>query len=225
MSFDIHVIVRYWPDLLHGAMLTLLCLFGVFLISGLIGVAVCMGSLSRNKLISVPSRWYVHILRVAPDIVTVFWVYYCVPPLFGLRISGLGCGIIALSLTSGAYFAEVIRAGVQSVPLGQTEAAISLGMKHWQGWFLVVLPQAVRNMLPALINTFTDLLKHTSLLAGIGVGELTYQAYTLGAQTFRYVEFLTVVGVAYFIIIFPLSLYARLLGGAKDHSRLTVLTS
>jgi His/Glu/Gln/Arg/opine family amino acid ABC transporter permease subunit len=209
MSFDHHVILRYWPQLLEGVAITLLALALALAFAVALGLAACIGSLARAPLIHRVSRGYVHLLRVVPDVVLIFWIYFCLPPLFDLRLPALTSGVLALSLTSGAYFAEIFRAGILAVPHGQLEAALALGLPAWIRWRSVVLPQAVRRMMPAFVNHFTELLKHTSLLAGISAGELTYRAYTLGAQTFRYLEFLTCIAVAYFVIVFPLSLWAR----------------
>jgi polar amino acid transport system permease protein len=210
MDFDYHLIAQHLPELLSGLAVTLAAVALSLAIAIVIGLLTCIGNIAEDGALSRLCRAYVDLFRVIPDIVLVFWVYFCLPPLLGLRLSALSCGVIALSLGTGAYLSEVFRAGILAVPRGQVEAAASLALPGYCVWSRIILPQAVRRMMPTFVNTLTELLKHTTLLSGIGVAELTYQAYTLGAQTFRYVEFLTAVAVAYFIVIFPLSLYARL---------------
>lgn len=209
MGFDTHILFQYAVPLWHGFVTTLGVVAASLLLATVLGLLGCAGSLSGQPVVFRVARGYVDFFRVVPDVVLIFWVYFCLPPIFGLRLSATASGVLALALGTGAFLAEVFRAGVLAVPTGQVEAALALGIPAVARWRLVVLPQAIRRMMPALVNTVTDLLKHSSLLAGITVGEMTYVAYTIGAQTFRYVEPLTAVAVAYFAVIFPLSLYAR----------------
>jgi His/Glu/Gln/Arg/opine family amino acid ABC transporter permease subunit len=209
MDFDYHVLKQYYPALLEGLAVTLAAVTLSLGIAIAIGIATCVGNIANAGVFSRLCRAYVDLFRVIPDIVLVFWVYFCLPPIFGLKMSALTCGVIALSLGTGAYLSEIFRAGILAVPHGQAEACDSLALPRFCKWSRVIMPQAVRRMLPTFVNAFTELLKHTTLLSGIGVAELTYQAHTIGAQTFRYVELLTAVAVCYFVVIFPLSLFAR----------------
>jgi len=209
VEFDVHVLRQYAPALLAGFVTTLGVVVASLLLAVVLGLLACLGSLRGHGAVFRVSRWYVDFFRVVPDVVLIFWVYFCLPPVFGLRLSATTSGVLALALGTGAFLAEVFRAGVLAIPRGQIEAALALGIPAVERWRQVILPQAVRRMMPAFVNTVTDLLKHSSLLAGITVGEMTYVAYTIGAQTFRYVEPLTAVAIAYFAVIFPLSLYVR----------------
>jgi len=209
MGFDFHVLRQYAPELFGGLLNTLWIVAGSLALATLLGLLGCLGSLTERGLLFRMSRWYIDLFRVIPDVVLIFWVYFCLPLLFDVRLPGGVSGVLALGLGTGAFMAEVFRAGVLAVPQGQVEAALALGIPTAERWRRVILPQAIRRMMPAFINTLTDLLKHSSLLAGIAVGEMSYVAYTVGAQTFRYVEMLSTVAIAYFVIIFPLSQYAR----------------
>lgn len=209
MDFDYHVLVQYSGELLLGLVTTLWAIGITLAIAAAIGLFTCAGSLSASPFFRAIAKVYTDIFRVLPDIVLVFWVYYCFPLVFHLRLSALGSGILALSLTMGAFLAEIFRAGILTVSAGQVEAAHALGLGAIARWKKIILPQAIRRMLPAFVNSFTELLKHTTLLAGIGVTELTYQAYTLGSRTFKQFEFLTAIAVLYFAVIFPLSILAR----------------
>ena len=209
MDFDYFVLQRYYPLLLEGLLMTIVAI-GISLGIGIVlGLVACLGSLLGPGTAHMVSRAYVHLFRATPELVLIFWVYYCLPPILDIRLSALASGVLALSVVTGAYLAEIFRAGVLAVPRGQVEAAYALGIPGYYRWRHVILPQAVRRMMPAFVNYLTELLKHTTLLAGIGVTELTYQAYTLGAQTFHFLEFLSAIAVAYFVVILPLSLYVR----------------
>lgn len=209
MTFDWFVITRYAPQLIDGLITTLAAIGASLLFATILGLAACVGSFGRHPLPQAVARIYTNVFRVVPDIVLIFWMYYCFPLVFALKLEALTSGVVALSLTTGAYLSEIFRAGIMTVAEGQIEAARALGLRALPIWLRIVLPQAVRRMAPPFINTFTELLKHTTLLAGIGVAELTYQAYTLGARTFKQLEFLSVIAVAYFLVILPLSMLSR----------------
>ena len=130
--------------------------------------------------------------------------------IFDFRISAEGAGIVALTLYSGAFLAEIFRAGMEAVPKGQYEAANSLGIPRVWSFTLIIVPQAARMMTPPFINFLCDLVKVSSLLSAIGITELAYHASIISGETFRYLEIFTVAGIFYFLIIFPLSLYSRI---------------
>lgn len=211
MDFDYHVLVRYYPLLLQGLWMTVLITL-VAVIGGVtIGLVICSGRLSRRRALRGVTRAYIGFFRTTPEMVLIFWVYFCLPPLLNIRLSAFWSGAMALTLVTGAYLAEIFRAGIQSLPIGQFDAARALGLRPYQQWALVILPQAVRRMIPAFMAYLTELLKNTALLSAIGVAELAYQASTLGANTFRYMEFLSAVAVIFFAIIYPISVTVRYL--------------
>lgn len=209
MEFDHHVLVRYYPLLVDGMWVTLSVVATALGIGIVLGLIACIGSLRRFGVVYRVSRAYVNFFRTTPEMALIFWVYFCLPPILDVRMSGITAGTLALSLVAGAFLAEIFRAGVQAIPRGQIEAAEALAIPTYHRWRKIIMPQAVRRMMPAFINYLTELLKTSTLLAAIAVSELAYQAYTLGAQTYRYVEFLSAIAVVFFLIIFPISLYAR----------------
>lgn len=203
MELDWGVVWRNLPALLEGVRVTLAS-FAIALGIGLpLGLAVCGFRLRSGGWGAAAGAAYVTVFRAIPEIVLIFWMFYCLPPITGFRVSGLLSGSLALGLVSGAYLGEIFRGGVQSVPPGQWEAARSLALPRWTIWTRVVAPQAARLSIPPFINYMTELLKGTTLLATIGVTDLALRAYVLGAQTFRYFEFLTAIALLYFVIIFP----------------------
>ncbi|MFO1055962.1 MAG: amino acid ABC transporter permease [Dongiaceae bacterium] len=209
MSFDWHVLARYWPMLLEGLRDTVLITLLALAAGMVLGLGLCALSLRRRGVAFRAARLYVDLLRTVPEMVLIFWIYFCLPPLVDWTLSGFAAGVTALSLVAAAYLAEIFRAGIESIPPGQLEAARALALPRLPYWSVIVLPQAVRRMLPAFVNYFTEILKNSALLSAIGVAELVYQASTLGAQTYRYMELLSAVAAAYFAVIFPLSLYLR----------------
>jgi len=209
VSFDVNVILRYYPELLDGAWVAIWITAVSLVCSSAVGAVVCIGRLQKHGAASRLATAYIDLFRATPEIVLIIWVFYCLPLLFDIRIGRYGCAIIALSAYGGAYMAEIFRAGVQAVPRGQIEAANALGIPIFHIVRRVIVPPAIRRMMPALVNFLTELLKATSLLALIGVAELIFVASTLGSKTFAYMEFYTAIAVIYFMIIFPLSVYAR----------------
>jgi His/Glu/Gln/Arg/opine family amino acid ABC transporter permease subunit len=209
VEFDTGVLARHWPLLLQGLQVTVAATLAALAIGVAGGALLCAMGRSRRAWAARLARGYVHFFRVTPEMILIFWGYFCLPELLGLQISGFWTGVGTLGLVAAAYLTEIFRAGIQAVPKGQWEAARALGLRFAPLWGRVVLPQALRLMIPPFVNYFTELVKNTTLLSAIGVGELALQAYLLGGQTFRYVEFLTAIAIGYFLVIFPTSLLAR----------------
>jgi ABC-type amino acid transport system permease subunit len=155
------------------------------------------------------AQGYVAVFRAIPEMVMIFWMFYCLPPLIGFKLSGLTSGSLALGLVSGAYLCEIFRGAVQSVAKGQWEVSDALALPRRAVWLRVITPQAAKLAIPPFINHMTELLKGTTLLATIGVAELALRSYVLGAQTFRYFEFLTAIALIYFVVIFPVARFAE----------------
>ncbi|HSE74604.1 MAG TPA: amino acid ABC transporter permease [Dongiaceae bacterium] len=208
MTFNLGIIIAKGSPLVGAAGVTVLITLASLALGMLIGVVVCAMQRSGKSALVYPAVAYVAVFRTIPEMVLIFWIYFCMPAVTGLTLSGIASGCIALGLASGAYLAEIYRGGIEAVPLQQHEAGQALGLPTWLLWVKVILPQAVRFMVPPFMNYFTELLKNTTLVAAIGVAELAYAAYALGGQTFRYLEFMTAIGVIYFAIIFPIGRYA-----------------
>ena len=219
MSFNLNVVLGSGPALVAGLLVTCLVTL-IALAVGLLG-AVLLQLLrsARSRALRRAVDGYICFFRTTPEMVLIFWAYFCMPIAFGWQVSGLGAGSVTLGLVAAAYLAEILRAGIESVPRGQVEAARALGLHRGPLWLRVILPQAMTIMTAPFMNYLTELIKNTTLLAAIGVGELAFVAYNLGAQTFRYFEFITAIGVGYFCLIFPISLLAHLL--EQRRARLT----
>jgi ABC-type amino acid transport system permease subunit len=146
---------------------------------------------------------YVELFRNLPLILVVYWAFYVLPILTGLGLSALATGLAALSLNVTAYNAETFRAGINSIRRGQVEAALALGMSRTQALRRIVVPQAMRRVLPVLASTWVSLFKDTSLVSVIAVSELAYISMQVRAQTFRVLEMLTAMAVIYWLLGYP----------------------
>lgn len=171
-------------------------LFGVVL-----GTLLSLMKQSKIRILKNVSSAYIEFVRGTPLLVQLFIVYYGLP----INLSAIPAGVVALSLNSGAYVAEIIRAGIEAVDKGQMEAARSLGMSHVQSMRYIILPQALRNILPVLGNEFITIIKESSIVSVIGVPEIMYNAETIRGNTFKPFEPLVVAAVIYFILTFSLS--------------------
>jgi polar amino acid transport system permease protein len=205
LELDFSAIYKYKDFFISGAMYTLF-IAGIAVVGGtVIGMFLSILKLSKYKVLRFLSTAYIEIFRGTPILVQLYLVYLAFPSMFDIRMNPLTAGIIALCLNSGAYVAELIRAGIMAVDKGQMEAARSLGMPEWKAMYFIVIPQAIKNILPALANEFIVIIKESSIASVIGVTELMYNADTVRGNTFRPMESLLVAAVIYFMMTFTLS--------------------
>lgn len=209
MHFDTSVIVRNLPELLAGVRLTVLLVLVALGAGIVLGMIACVGKLLQRGLLCWIASAYVTVMRGIPEMVVMFWIYYCGPLILDTRLSSFAAAAASMSLYAGAFLAEIFRAGILAVPRGQTEAARALGIPELFTWAEVVVPQALRMMIPAFIGVVTLIVKVSGLASAIGVAELVYEANILAGQSYRYFELFTAVGIFYFCLIFPLSLLAQ----------------
>jgi His/Glu/Gln/Arg/opine family amino acid ABC transporter permease subunit len=177
--------------------------------SVLLGAAVSLAGFSQNRGLRAFNRLYVEVVRAVPMLVMVLWVYYGFPVLLGLQFGIFLSGVMALALSDSAFEAEIFRAGIQSVEKGQIEAAKSVGLTRWQTMRFIVLPQAIRRVLPALGNQFVYMLKMSSILSVIGFEELTRRANELTVTEYRPLEIYTFLVVEYLLLILLASWLVR----------------
>lgn len=208
--------LAHLPQLTAGLAVTLAILGAGGLIAVAGGTLLCSVRIGRGRGRGL-ARVLITFFRTVPEVVLIFWAYYCLPRLFGGRVSGFWAGTVTLGLIGSAYLAEIFRAGVEGVARGQAEAARALGLRPRHVWRFVVGPQALRLSIPPLVNYFSEFLKNTTLLSAIGVADLSLQAFLIGGQTFQYMGYLSAIAVVYFAMIFPISLLSRRLEHA--HAR------
>lgn len=202
------VIVSALPILMQGLKVTLYIFVIAIILGFLIGLVMALLRLSHSKILNWIAKIYVDAIRGTPFIVQLFFIYFGVNSLHIVSLNNTSAGIITVAINAGAYFAEIIRAGIQSIDKGQTEASRSLGFTGGQTMRFVVLPQAFRRMLPTITNQSIISLKDTSLLSIIGIADLTQQGQIQASATFEAFKIWLTVGVIYFIIIYLLSLLA-----------------
>jgi His/Glu/Gln/Arg/opine family amino acid ABC transporter permease subunit len=208
-AFDVSEVVRSLPDLWSGLQYTLLLVFFSLFCGTVIGLLACLGRLLGRGLLVRFCAAYTTIFRGIPEVVLMFWIYYCGPLLGGVRPSSLVAALVAMSLYAGALLSEVFRGGVLAVPKGQAEAARALGVPEFWVWTSVILPQAFRIVIPALLGVAALTVKVSGIASTIGVAELVYQANIIAGQSYRYFELFTAVGLFYFMILFPMSMIAK----------------
>ncbi len=195
--------------MIDGAWATLSISIASIVVSVVLGLVVAMLGMSGNRSLEWVNRVYVESVRAIPLLVLLLWDYYGLPVVIGLQLSVFAAGLITLALSDSAFEAEVFRAGIQSVPVGQTEAAASLGLSWPKIMWLVVLPQAIRRILPALGNQFVYVLKMSSLISVIGYQELTRRATELTVTEYRPLEIYSVLVVEYLVLILIASALVR----------------
>ncbi|MGE7639078.1 amino acid ABC transporter permease [Peribacillus frigoritolerans] len=203
------IIVAALPLLLKGLQVTLFIFVIAIILGFLIGLLVALLRLAPIKILNWIAKVYVDAIRGTPFIVQLFFIYFGVNSLNLISLDSTTAGIITVAINAGAYFAEIIRAGIQSIDKGQTEAARSIGFTGAQTMRYVVLPQAFRRMLPTITNQSIISLKDTSLLSVIGIADLTQQGQIQASATFEAFKVWLAVGVIYFIIIYLLTLIAN----------------
>jgi polar amino acid transport system permease protein len=203
MSFDWSVVWQHRDALAAATGTTILLTVATMAIAVPCGIVVAMLRLYAWKPVAALATAYVEFFRNLPLILVVYWAFYVMPIMTGLGLSPLATGLTALALNVTAYNAETFRAGINSIRRGQLDAAMALGMSRVQALRRVVLPQALRRILPVLASTWVSLFKDTSLVSVIAVAELAYVAMQIRAQTFRVLEMLTAMAAIYWLLGYP----------------------
>src|SRR6478609_5437264 len=207
-AWDFSFLWAYRWLILWGLGVTILYTISTILLGLVIGLATGLLRLSRNKFLNAPLVAYVEIFRCTPLLVQIVWFYYALPVVLGIDIPAHVAAVLVLSLYTGAFYAEIFRGGVLSIERGQWDAARAIGMRRRQVLRTVILPQAIKRMIPPFMNQSIIQLKNTSLVSTIAVSDLLYQGTLITSATYRPLETYTTVAVIYFAILFPLTLGA-----------------
>jgi His/Glu/Gln/Arg/opine family amino acid ABC transporter permease subunit len=210
MELHLGIVLQRGAPLLEGLVVTVESSLIALFVGIPLGILICAGQRSRTTALRRAAYGYVWVLRTIPEALLVFWIYFCSPFLVPFTLNAFLAGSVAIGIVAGAYFAEIFRGGISTVPLGQVEAGRALGLRPMVVWTKIIAPQALRAIIPPSVNYFADIVKNTTILATIGVGELAFQAYQLGAETFRYFEFLTAIALIYFVLIVTIAGLSRL---------------
>ncbi|WP_458738096.1 amino acid ABC transporter permease [Bacillus pumilus] len=201
-------IINAFPYLMDGLQTTLYIFVVAIILGFIIGLIVALLRLSPFKILNFIALVFVNAIRGTPFIVQLFFIYFGLNTLEFISLDRVPAGIITVAINAGAYFSEIIRAGIQSIDKGQTEAARSLGFTGGQNMRFIVLPQAFRRMLPAITNQAIISLKDTSLLSIIGIADIMQRGQVQASATFDPLNVWLIVGIIYFVIIYLLSLLA-----------------
>ncbi|WP_253207041.1 amino acid ABC transporter permease [Verticiella alkaliphila] len=202
-TWDFSDLWANYPVLLRGVGMTALLWVIAFPLSMVLGLGIGLARTSRSAWIGWPARAYVEFFRNIPVLIQLVWFFYALPILLGIQLTPFTAALFGLVLNSSAYCAEIYRGGLLSMPRGQWEGALALGMPRGRALRRVVLPQVIRRMLPAFTNRGIELAKNTSIASVIAVHELMYQGRLLSTVYFRPLETFTVVALVYFLIIYP----------------------
>ncbi|ATN37050.1 ABC transporter permease (plasmid) [Rhizobium sp. ACO-34A] len=209
MLFDFSVITNNAGLLWQGLLMTLYFTVITILAGLVIGLIVGLIQLSNFRPLVLLGQIYVEFFRNIPLLVTLLWIYYAFPIFAGISVTKFWAGFIGLSCYVGSFYAEILRAGVQSVDPGQTDAATAIGMSYGQRMRRIILPQAFRKMIPPLAGQSIIQMKNTTLLSMITVPDLLYQASYISSFTYRPMEVYTAVGAIFLIILVPLTVLSR----------------
>ncbi|MCM0080117.1 amino acid ABC transporter permease [Geomonas sp. Red32] len=176
------------------------------------GLVLGLLSISRQRLIRIPVMVFINTVRGLPLLMVIFWMYFLLPLILGKTTPESETVIMGLTLFTSAYMSQIVRAGIEGIPKGQTEAALSTGLKPWQAMLYIVLPQGLRNMIPSFVNQFVSLIKDTSLAFIVGVSELTHVATQINNRTMAYpTEIFIFIAAVYFVICYAFTSLSRLL--------------
>lgn len=201
----ISVLIRFYPQFLQGLSITLFLSFLTVFFGTVLGSLLALCKMAKFKPLSFLVTAYIEVIRGTPLLLQLYFFVFMLPILIGVTLSTFTSILIALVLNSSAYVAEIIRAGIQAVDKGQTEAARSLGLNTTQTMIRIILPQAVKNILPTLVNEFIMVIKETSLASVFFLGDLMTQVNVLRGALFLSIEPLMIAGAIYFIVTFSLS--------------------
>jgi len=209
-NWDFSAFFKYLPFLLQGLEVTLLVSLLATCVGLVLGLLVALARLSGFPPLRWVAAFYVDFLRSTPLLIQLVWVFFALPILLGYSLPPLVAAVATLGAYSGAYLAEIFRAGIVSIASGQRHAGLALGMTRTQVMRRIILPQAVVRMLPPIASTLITLIKDSSLVSVISVAELMWAAQSLASVTLRPVEILTGTGLLYVAVAYPLSLGVEL---------------
>lgn len=208
-TWQFKIVFDYTGELFQGALITLEISTLSILLALILGLIWGTARHSRKRLFNLPATMVVEFFRDTPILIQMFWIFYCIPALTGMKINALITAIIALSLYYSVYLGEIFRAGIESVDRGLIEAGRTLGMSHFQVLRKIVLPLAIRRMIPPCVNEFTSLIKSSAAASFLAVPELLHISNNINLNIFRPMEVFSVCALVYFILIYPLAIISR----------------
>lgn len=206
-NFDI--VWSYRWLFLTGTGVTIALTIAIVVLGLIVGLAAGVAQLSRSPVLRWISWLYIEMFRLTPLLVLLLWFYYALPIMTGIKLDAITAAVVTLTLYGGSFYAEVIRGGIVSIEPGQSEAGLALGMTPGRVMRRIVLPQAIKRMIPPLMNQSIIQFKNTSLVSVLAVPDLLYQGQVIAMDTYRALEVYTVIAAIYFIVLLPLTVIVK----------------
>ncbi|MFJ8235469.1 amino acid ABC transporter permease [Ureibacillus sp. NPDC094379] len=211
MMFDFTSVVPSIPYIIEGIGITLQIVISATIIGLLLGILLALCKIGSIKPLRWFAEFYTSIFRGTPLVLQLMIIYYAMPQILGFDIEALAAAITAFGLNTAAYISEIIRAGINAVDKGQQEAAKALGVPYSKMMKDIILPQAMKNILPSLMNEFITLNKESAIVTVIGALDIMRRAYVVGGATFRYLEPLLIAGVIYYVMTLVLTFLGKMM--------------
>nr|WP_295974610.1 amino acid ABC transporter permease [uncultured Bacillus sp.] len=209
MNLDFSSVLPSFPFILQGVWVTLQIAFFAGLLGFVFGIILSLFKISKIRVLNLIADVYTSIFRGTPLVLQLMIIYFGSPQLIGYQIEPYTAAIISFALNSTAYISEIIRGGIQAVDKGQSEAAMALGVPYRPMMTDIVLPQALKNILPSLMNEFISLTKESAIVTTIGVMDVMRRSYQVGADTFRFIEPLLLAGIIYYVLVMILTIIGK----------------
>lgn len=210
MDLNFMGVLQELPFILGGLTTTLILVLSSILIGTIFGTLLSLMKLGKSKILSGIATVYISVFRGTPLILQLAFIYFALPIAFGIDLGSYGSAILGMGLNSSAYIAEIIRSGIGSVDKGQTEASLALGIPYSKMMRSIILPQALKNILPALINEFSVLIKESAIVNVVALSDLMRRAMLIGSRNFLHFETLIVVGVIYYLLVMALATLGKI---------------
>ena len=209
MNLDFSAVLPSFPYILKGVWVTLQIAFFAGIFGFVFGIILSLFKISNIKILNWIADLYTSIFRGTPLVLQLMIIYFGSPQVLGYQIEPINAAILSFGLNSTAYISEIIRGGIQGVDKGQSEAAMALGVPYRPMMLNIVFPQALKNILPSLMNEFITLTKESAIVTTIGVMDIMRRAYQVGSDQFRFIEPLILAGIIYYVLVMLLTLLGK----------------
>ncbi|WP_462412131.1 amino acid ABC transporter permease [Neobacillus sp. Marseille-QA0830] len=218
MNLDFAQFIPSLPYILKGVLVTLKIVLLAGVLGFIFGIILSLFKISSIKVLGWFADLYTSIFRGTPLVLQLMLIYFGSPQIFGYQIEPYTAAVLSFSLNSGAYISEIIRAGILAVDKGQQEAAMALGVPYGKMMWDIILPQALKNILPALLNEFISLTKESAIVTTIGVMDVMRRSYQVGAEYYSYFEPLLIAGLIYYVLVIALTFLGKAVEGRMRRS-------
>ncbi|WP_040208203.1 amino acid ABC transporter permease [Neobacillus jeddahensis] len=218
MNLDFTQFIPSMPYILKGILVTLQIVILAGVLGFVLGIILSLLKISHIKILNWIADLYTSIFRGTPLVLQLMLIYYGSPQIIGYQIEPYTAAILSFGLNSGAYISEIIRAGILAVDKGQQEAAMALGVPYGKMMWDIILPQALKNILPALMNEFITLTKESAIVTTIGVMDIMRRSYQVGAENYSFFEPLLIAGLIYYLMVMTLTFLGKALEGRMRRS-------